>query len=328
MKVFLTGANGFLGSHILDDLRVAGYEVQILLRRTSDTRFIDTHIDGGIAVRYGSLSERESLEAAIADADVVVHCAAKTKALDPREYVDANRDGTRNLIRAANARSDTVRHFVLISSLAVSGPGLAESPADETAPTRPVTVYGQSKCDGEGIVRDLARMPWTILRPAAVYGPRDRDFLPLFRAVKWGLVPLPFGGRQELSLVYGPDVAVAVRRCLEQKHAEQKVYHVAAEPPITARELVRAVAGALEKSVRTVGLPSAVLYISCAVQDGLSALRRRPNILSRQKWPELKAPGWVCSVDRIRNEMGFSAPTPLGDGLAKTAVWYREQKWL
>jgi nucleoside-diphosphate-sugar epimerase len=327
MNVLLTGANGFVGSHILDELRETGLEVSILLRRTSATRFIERHVNDGITVHYGSLDDTAALAHAMEDAEAVVHCAGKTKALGEHEYNDVNKVGTQNIVRAA-AQNGKLRHFVFVSSLAVSGPGTPTQPARETDPPNPVTVYGKSKLAGEEAVTSQCPAPWTILRPAAVYGPRDRDFLPLFRAARRGIVPLPGGGRQVLSFVYGRDVAAAVNRCLGREEAFGKIYNIAAEPPCAATEFAQTLARAMGTRARTVSIPGPVLYIACVGQEWMSRWRRRTHALSRQKWAELRAPGWVCATDRIRQDLGFTAPTPLADGVTRTAAWYKRQGWL
>ena len=327
MRILLTGASGFVGSHILDELRETDLDVSILLRQTSDTRFIQHHVDGGATVRYSTLDDADALARAMEGVEGVVHCAGKTKALGKREYDRVNKVGTRNVVRAA-AQTGTLRHFLFVSSLAVSGPGTTAHPARETDRPNPITVYGRSKLAGEEIVTRECPAPWTILRPAAVYGPRDRDFLPLFRAARRGIVPLPGGGRQVMSLVYGRDVAAAVKRCLGHKEAFGKIYNVAAEPPCAAAEFARTLARAEGTRVRTISVPGPVLYTACIAQEWVSRWRRRPHILNRQKWAELRAPGWVCATDRMAKDLGFTASTPLEDGIALTAAWYKEQGWL
>jgi len=327
MKVLLTGANGFVGSHILDELRETDLDVSILLRRTSDTRFIRSHVDDGVTIHSGALDDTDALARAMEGIEAVVHCAGKTKALGAREYDRVNKIGTRNVVRAA-AQTGTLRHFLFVSSLAVSGPGTTAHPARETDHPNPITVYGKSKLAGEEIVTSECTAPWTILRPAAVYGPRDRDFLPLFRAARRGIVPLPGGGRQVLSLVYGRDVAAAVKRCLGNEEAFGKIYNVAAEPPCAAAEFARTLARTTGTRVRTISVPGPVLYAACIGQEWVSRWRRRPHILNRQKWAELRAPGWVCATDRIAKDLGFTAQTALDDGITLTADWYKEQGWL
>lgn len=327
MRILLTGANGFVGSHILDELRENGFDVTVLLRRSSDTQFIESHLTQGVSVHYGSLADVDALAGAAANVDAIVHCAGKTKALTAAEYHEVNENGTRHVVLAAS-RIGTIRHLVFISTLAVSGPGTPAHPAQETDPPHPVTIYGKSKLAAEEIVKGEDTLAWTILRPAAVYGPRDRDFLQIFRSAKRGWVPLPGGGRQALSLAYGRDVAVAVRRCLGCSEAFGKTYHVASQPPHTGEDLAGEIAHAIRRPVRTLSIPAAVLYSACVIQEGVSRIRQRPHILNRQKWAELRAPGWVCSTDRIREDLGFIASTTLNDGVAETAAWYGKQGWL
>jgi len=327
MKIFLTGANGFVGSHVLEALLASGHDVAALIRRTSDTRFIAERLTD-VEVRYGDVCDVSSLRRAMWGANAVVHCAGKTKALRVEEFFRVNRDGVRNVALAANTCADTLRHVVLISSLAASGPGLPDDPAVELDPPRPVSPYGASKLAGEVELKSRCEIQWTILRPSAVYGPRDLDFLSAFQAVKGGLLPLFDRGRQPLSLVYAADVADAVVCCLGREAARKKTYHVAGEPSCTSAELLREIALHMECEPRRVNLPTAVLYPVCLAQHALSRLRGRPHILSLYKWPELRAPGWVCSTERIREDLGFQAATSLAQGIAKTLAWYREWGWL
>jgi nucleoside-diphosphate-sugar epimerase len=327
MKVFLTGASGFVGSHVLDSLRANGHEVSILLQRTSSTRFISRHLSD-VTVHYGSLDDAPLLTQAMSGMEALVHCAGKTKALHASEFYQVNQAGTCNVVTAANACRESVRHLVYISSLAVSGPGVPGCPAEETGEPRPVTVYGQSKHLGEIEVRQHCRVPWTILRPAAVYGPRDAEFLSLFQKVKQRLMPLVRGPKRGLNMVYGPDVAAAVLCSLTQDRGSGKTYHVAAEPPCTDEELMEEVARSLNVRPFRLRIPRAGLYLGCLFQEILSQITGRPNMLSRQKLPELLAPGWVCSTERIRQDLGFTAQTPLKEGVRLTLEWYCREGWL
>ena len=333
MRVLLTGANGFVGSHVLDLLCAEPNpvlkepcSVSILLRKTSNTRFIEAHLPR-VVVHYGSLTDPDSLVPAVRRADCVVHCAGKTKALNVAEFYEANRDGTRNVVRAVNEHGSTVRHLLHISSRAVSGPAGAEAPVLEDQPPQPVSHYGHSKLQGELEVTGHCEVPFTILRPSAVYGPRDADFLFVFQAVKARLMPL-FGGGFDISLVYARDVARAVLCCLARPEAFSRVYNVASPAPCTSRELLDEIARQMRVKAAPVRLPVAVLYPVCVAQEILSRITGSPSILSRQKYQELKQPGWVCSTERIRRELGFVARTSLQQGVARTLDWYRLHGWL
>jgi nucleoside-diphosphate-sugar epimerase len=327
MKVFLTGAGGFVGSHVLDSLSAGHHEVSILLQRTSNTRFVSRRLPE-VTVHYGSLEDLQVLKAAMSGMEAVIHCAGKTKALHSSEFYRVNQAGTRNMVMAANACRESVRHLVYISSQAVSGPGVLGCPAEETGDPRPVSVYGHSKLLGEIEVRHYCRVPWTILRPAAVYGPRDTEFLPIFQKVKQRVMPLLLGAKRALNMVYAPDVAAAVLCSLMHERGAGGTYHVAAEPPCTDEEFMQEIAAQLRCRPLRLPIPRSGLSLACVIQEILSRMTGRPNILSRQKLPELLAPGWVCSTDRIRNDLGFTASTSLREGVTHTLDWYHREGWV
>jgi nucleoside-diphosphate-sugar epimerase len=316
-----------VGSHVLDALLAGRHEVSILLQRTSNTRFISHHL-AAVTVHYGSLDDVPLLTEAMAGVEAVIHCAGKIKALHSSDFYRVNQAGTGNLVLAANACRESVRHLVYISSLAVSGPGVLDSPAEETGEPRPVSVYGRSKLLGEKEIRQHCRVPWTILRPAAVYGPRDTEFLAVFQQVKRRVMPLVSGTKRHLNLVYGPDVAAAVLCSLLHERGAGGTYHVAADPPCTDEELMGEIAAQLRCRPVRLRIPQAGLYLASVIQEVLSLATGRPNMLSRQKLPELLAPGWVCSTEKIRRDLGFTAPTSLTEGVSRTLEWYRGEGWL
>lgn len=327
MKVFLTGASGFVGSHVLDSLRAGHHEVSILLQRTSKTSFISRHVPG-VTVHYGSLDDSSALRKAMSGMEAVIHCAGKTKALQPHEFYQVNHTGTKNIAKAVNASSESLRRFIYISSQAVSGPGVLSRPARETDDPHPVSIYGRSKLLGESEIRRNCRVPWTILRPAVVYGPRDTDFLAVFQKVRQRVMPLLSGAKRPLNMVYGPDVAAAVLWCLRDDRGVGGIYHVAAEPPCTDEEFMQEIAAAMQSRSVRLPIPRSGLYLACVIKEILSRATGRPNILSRQKLAELLAPGWVCNTDRIRDELGFTASTSLREGVMQTLEWYRREGWV
>ena len=327
MKVLLTGANGFVGSHILDLLLESGLSVRVLLRVTSNTRFIEEQLPR-LEVSYGSLDDEASLEQAIDGVDCIVHCAGKTKVLHISEFYLANQAGTRSLVQAANKFRRTLRHFIHISSWAVNGPTTAEAPAREDDPPAPVSEYGKSKLMGELEVRNACQVPYTVLRPSAVYGPRDTDLLFAFRAVKRRLMPLWNGGHQQVSLVYVKDVAGAVKACLERREAFGNVYNVASPEAHEIRQVLEEISRQMGVKPVRVHLPIGILYPLSLAQEFISHLTGKPNILSRQKYLELKQCGWVSATDRIRRDIGFVADTPLRAGIAQTIEWYCANGWL
>jgi nucleoside-diphosphate-sugar epimerase len=326
LKILLTGASGFVGSHILDSLRARGLPTTILLRPTSHKRFIEPHLPG-VEVRVGSIAEPDRLRQAMDGITHVIHCAGATKARRISEFYTVNEGGTRNVIDAVNAQPGQVQRVVHVSSLAAAGPAVPEKPARETDPPRPVSEYGKSKLAGELAVRTHCHAEYVILRPPAVYGPRDVEFLRLFRAVKSHILPKP-GVRQALSLVFVRDLAKAVVTCLDHPAAAGKTYFVAAKEIVTTQIMAGEIAAQMKVWTLPLPLPSAFLWAMCLTQELMSRLTGKANVLSLQKFAELRAPGWVCDPTLLERETGCACSTTLEEGVAETLAWYRQHHWL
>jgi nucleoside-diphosphate-sugar epimerase len=327
MKILLTGANGFVGSHILDKLCARGLATVALLRPAGNQRFIQAHLPR-LEVRVGSLSDPQSLDAALRDVTHVIHCAGCTKALRNSEFYEVNQAGTRNVVEAVNRQQGRIQRLVHLSSLAAGGPASPDQPARENDLPHPVSEYGRSKLAGEREVQGACKTEYVILRPPAAYGPRDEAFLPLFKAIQAHILPRFGGGRQTLSLVFAEDLAEAVATCLTHPAAAGKTFYVTSGEVTTARAMAGEIAGQMKTWTLPLSLPTAALWPLCCLQETLSWLTRRPNVLSRQKYAELRAPGWACDPTRLRQEAGFVGGTTLKNGIAKTLAWYRQEGWL
>ena len=326
MRVLLTGANGFVGSHLLEALIAARIPTRVLLRASADRSFIEDRL-AGVEVRTGSIMDPASLDTAMVGVTHVLHCAGCTKALETAGFFQVNQSGTRNVVEAVNRLGHGVQRLLHVSSLAAGRPGTPDSPAREDDPPRPVSTYGRSKLAGEQEVRDHCRVVFTILRPPAVYGPRDREFLKLFKTVKAHLQPDPGAGRQALSLSFVSDLAAAALACLLHPKAGGRTYYSVSTPAVTAGEMAGEMARLMQVSTLRLPLPTAIFWPLCALAEIQARLTRRPNVLSLQKYAEIRAPGWVCDGSRIQAELGPLPATPLTAGLALTWAAYRKAGW-
>jgi dihydroflavonol-4-reductase len=326
LKILLTGASGFVGSHILDSLCQRGLDTALLLRPASNKRFISSHLPN-VEVRPGSIGDPDSLGRAMAGITHVIHCAGATKAARVAEFCEVNQAGTRNVVSAVNGQAGRVQRLVHISSLAAAGPARCERPAREVDAPQPVSEYGKSKLASELEVRNHCRAEFVILRPPAVYGPHDTEFLRLFRAVKRHLLPKP-AGAQAMSMVFVRDLAEAVVTCLTHSAAARKTYFVAAREVVTARRMGEEIAAQMNTWTLPLPLPTTLLWLVCLAQELGSRLTGKPNVLSLQKFAELRAPGWVCDPTRLEHETGYACATTLNRGIAGTLAWYREHNWL
>jgi nucleoside-diphosphate-sugar epimerase len=326
LKVLLTGASGFVGSHILDKLREHQLPTAVLLRTSSDTQFVKSHL-ADAEVRSGSIDDPPALLKALARITHIIHCAGRTKAVRVAEFYQTNHLGTKNLLNAINSNSSNIQRLVHISSLAAFGPATPAHPAVENDQPHPVSHYGKSKLAAELEVQQHCRVPFTILRPPAVYGPRDTGFFSMFKAVKNHLLPRP-NKTQALSLAYVTDLAENVVACLLNPATAGRTYFVASPDVVTGRSMAEEIAAQMKRWTIPLPIPSIVLWAVCLLQQAVSQITRRARLLNLQKYAELRAPGWVCSPLRLEQEAGLVCKTTLSQGIAQTLDWYIREHWL
>jgi len=322
VKAALTGGTGFVGGHLAEALVARGTAVGALVRSPARCERLRAL---GCRLVEGVLEDEAALAALVKGRDVVFHVAGLVAARSAGAFLRANRDGARRVAEAA-AR-EGVSRLVLVSSLAVTGPSPRGRAVDEASGPGPVSAYGRSKRAGEEAVRATG-VPFTIVRPPAVYGPRDRAFLTLFRAARRGVVPLLGSGEQELTLVHARDLAEALVLAASCEATRGRVYHAGHETPVTQQRLAAAVGAAVGRRVRCVRLPAPVVGGVLGAAGLVARLLGGAPLLDGDKARELLAPGWVCSSAALERDTGWVAETPLDEGLAGTARAYRDAGWL
>lgn len=325
MRVLVTGGSGFLGSWVAQRLSERGEDVRALVRKSSDASFLRSL--PRVELAYGSVEDADAVKKAVSGVDAIVHCAGLVKARSEREFFTTNVQGTKNLLDAA--RGSNLKRFVHVSSLEAVGPSADGGPVPEDQ-EKPVTAYGRSKLEAEKVaLRTKDELPITILRPAAIYGPRDREILEAFRAVKNGLAARVGGGYAKGSFVYGADCADVCIVAIDKDVASGSAYFVEdGAGAIDQRQVFDDIAEALgKKFVIRATLPVGLLK---AVAHGVQAygkLRDKPVMLTPEKAAMLLQ-HFVCSAERTRRELGWEPKVPWREGVVLTARWYREHGWL
>ena len=324
--VLVTGASGFVGSHVVDALLARGYAVRCLVRSESSLDWLP-----GDRVQFcrGSMTDAASLDEAVRGVQVVIHSAGRVRADGEQGYEEVNVLGTRKLVQAVEKNVPELKRFVLVSSLAAGGPSQPGHPRSEDDTDAPQSAYGRSKKRGEEEVERLGNaIPWTILRPCAVYGPRDRGFLVLARLAGRGFSFRLGGAAQPVQVIHVRDLVQAALLAMDLPRAVGRRYYIA-NPAITHwNDVGRLMARFLGKSPRTLSVPRwAIPIVGRSAALGSGALRRQ-NTLPADRLRDLLAPAWTCSTERARTELGFQAETELEPGLAETMSWYRNAGWL
>lgn len=324
MRVFLTGATGFVGGHVVDRLLARGDSVTALVRSPARGAGLAAR---GVRLVAGDLHDLPALHAGVERADAVLHIAALTGAVDEAEFLSANRDGTANVLTAAALAPQRPR-LVYVSSMAAGGPARRGAPKREAGDDHPVTMYGRSKLAGEVVLR-ASPHPTVILRPPSVYGPRDRDnFLALFRAARTGFAPVFGAGTMELSLIHVGDLADACVAALATPGIEGRTFYVNHPQVVTSGDLVRRIGAAMGKRVRVIGIPEWLARAILTVTGGTAALLHRKTILRADKANEFFQEAWTADPAPFMTATGWRATRELTAGLVETYAYYREAGWI
>lgn len=323
MKTLVTGGTGFVGRHLIEALLRRGDTITALIRSPRKAAGL---AELGVIVVPGDLADPAALRTAVRGQDVIYHVAGLVAARNEAQFLDVNRDGTARLAAAAEAESVAAR-LVLVSSMAAGGPTARGTRLRGDESPRPVTAYGRSKLAGENALR-ATRLRWTIVRPPAVYGPGDREMLRLFKIARWGLVPVFGDGNQELSLIYGPDLAEALAATGHSEAAIGGTYYACHAEVHTGRSLVTTIGQALGRRVRIVPLPRGLAAVALRCTGAVARLTGHATLLTPDKAHEFFAQAWTADPEPLAAAAGWRAAHSLKAGAAATTAWYRSEGWL
>jgi nucleoside-diphosphate-sugar epimerase len=328
MTILVTGGSGFLGSHIVEQLSQSGRSVRALVRRSSDTKFLRTL--SNVELFDGAVDDRQSLEKAVAGVEAVVHSAGLVKARSLDEFMRVNARGTEALLDACLTQQATLKRFVLVSSITAGGPSDADgNPVPLDAIPRPVTDYGRSKLAAEQAAlakKDALKI--TIIRPPAIYGPRDREILAFFKSIKLGVLPLLGSPNSKLSMAYGPDCARACIRAIDVEVPSGSIFAVDDGAVHTMAELIREAEAAVGKrAFLRIPLPRRIVEGAALMSEAYGRATNRAVMLTRDKCNEL-FDQWVCDSSSTQRELGWAPSVTFSQGVQRTVDWYREAGWL
>lgn len=326
MHALVTGGTGFIGVHLVAALVARGWHVRCLVRPTSNRQPLQAY---PIEYVVGSLHDPVVLRQAVRDVEIVFHLAGATKVRTVEDYDRINVDGTLGVLEACRTSATVLRKFLYISSIAAAGPGVSGRAVSESDPPCPVGPYGRSKLRAEeAVLAATTSFPVTVLRPSAIYGPYDTDFLQLFRAVTRGW--LPCIGRQDLHIdvCFVDDLVQGMLAAAESVGGEGEVYCLGGSWH-TWREMgARIAEQAGVRFLRELRLPRALVLAAASAADGWAHLSGRPSIVSRANLLERLQPFWLFDSSKARQTFGYVPQISLASGVAKTLRWYRDSGWL
>ncbi len=324
MKAFVTGGTGFVGSHLVDALISSPdyNEVRCLVRSS------DKWLEGKPFTRVkGDLHDIQVIAKALEGVDVVFHVAGVVRARSQKEFNRANVEATENLLRIAQKKG--VTNMIMLSSLAGAGPSFGE-PLDEEDELHPISMYGESKKAMEEVIHKAAGKNDSIkiIRPPAVYGPREADIYTFFKTFSKGICPIVGDGNHpRLSMVYVTDLVDGILKASEKKDPGVHTYFISGPQDYSWNQIRSVTEIVMGKKALPVRIkPNWVKKIAGVVESTASLFGKYP-VVNREKANEMIME-WTCSSQKARNELGYSPTVSLQEGISRTIHWYKKHNWL
>ncbi len=317
-KILVTGASGFIGSFIVEEALAQGMEVWAAVRGTSSLKYLH---DERIHTIMLNLSDESQLLGALKkhQFDYVVHAAGATKALNKETFFKVNTQGTINLVKALEATSPSMKRLVFMSSLSVFGPICEQMPYREICETdtpKPNTAYGQSKIAAEKWLRENAKIPFTILRPTGVYGPREKDYMMMADSIRKGMDTAVGFQRQEITFVFVKDVVQAVFKSMKSDKTVGKAYFLSDGEVYTSTDFSDLIIAELgKKHVLRLTFPLWVLRLVCAVSDIWMHVTGKLSTLNNDHYNILKQRNWRCDITPAKRDFNYSPEWSLAVGV-------------
>ncbi|MDA3842979.1 MAG: NAD-dependent epimerase/dehydratase family protein [Candidatus Kapabacteria bacterium] len=328
MKALVTGATGFIGSHLADLLHERGLEVRCIARKKSNMRWLK---DKPYEIVRASLDDPEALAEAVKGVDYVFHIAGVTFAKDYDEFLKGNRDGTLNLLRAVEEHNPGIKRFLFMSSQTVAGPSVSlDNPVDETSECKPLTSYGKSKKAAEDqVLKFKDKFPITIIRASAVFGPRDEEIFKIFKAAQMGVGTIVGFKPKYLSLIQSGDL---VRGCVDAAFSDNTIgetYFISSDEFYTWPQLIEVIREAVgKKYIFKIRLPHIVVLTAAAISQILGTFSKKPPVFNYEKGVDFIQNYWICSVDKAKKDFGYKQELTIEDSIREAIDWYKENKWL
>ena len=321
--VLITGASGFVGGHLARTLHAKGYSLRILARRTSNLKKLSA-ID---FERFeGDITDPVSLIPAVENVDYIYHSGGLIKARSEAEFIEVNGDGTKNVCAVAQTHAPNLKRMVYISSQAACGPGEGTKPKDEMSPCNPLTPYGASKRLGEKWTQQF-KLPWTIVRPPAVYGPEDHGMFEFFKVVAGHIRPT-LGSDGKASVAYIDNLVDGIIKAGERPEGMEQIFFIADDSAYAKSELAQIIKTALNTWAIPIRFPAWAVRLVARISESFAKGFGRAALFDSHKANELLAENWLISINKARMLLEYDPKVSTEDGLTRTARWYRQEGWL
>ncbi len=320
--IVVTGANGFVGSFLVNMLEEKGFGMKALVRTGSNANLItDKSVIENI-----DYQDLEQLESIISNADILIHCAALTKARTEAEYAKVNVGLTKTLVELAN-KSEKKVQFIQLSTQAAAGMAPKGSLKKESDSCSPLTYYGKTKLQAEEFIQAHCKKPWTIIRPVSVYGPGDKDFLEYFKMVKSHL-GLVIGKKKLANFVSVEELCKFILLTIDNPKAYNEIFFANDGKAYFQEDFVDTLSEVLKGYMFKIHVPELLLYPIAMISEMISFFTNKPVLINMQKVKEFRGDNWLCSIEKARDLLDYKPNPNLKKNIEITLKWYKENRWL
>jgi len=321
MKVLITGSNGFIGSHLVELLIEKGFKVFCMVRKSSNLSWIE-HL--GVNMVYGDIREKNSLYQAVRGMDYIFHLAGVINADEWEIYYQTNYLGTRNLVQVCAEVNPELKKFVHVSSISASGPSKKGILKKEEHECAPINNYGRSKLLGERAVKEyLMKIPWVIIRPPNVLGPREKEIYSVIKILKNRIKPLLGNGDQQTSICFVKDLVQAILMAALNENASGEIYFITDGRTYSWREIADSIAKELGLKF-LIPIPYPILIVIAILMEIISLSSKKPPLITVKRVKQIRNCYWTYDGSKAFKELGFKPMITLEQGIRETVKWYRE----
>lgn len=322
----VTGANGFVGSHLVDYLLGKNFEVRCIVRKSSNLQWLEGK---DVKIFDCGLFDKDGLREAFRDVNYIFHVAGVVKAKDEEGYFKGNVEATKVLLEVAAEVKDQIKKFVVVSSQTVSGPALNRKPVTEDMKPNPLTTYARSKLKQEQIALSYKDIfPVTVCRAPAIYGERDTEIFIYFQVFNRGLTTMIGFDKKELSLLHVEDLAEGLYLSAISEKANGEIYFISSEKFYTWDEVGVITSKVLNKKAFRIRIPHFIVFIIAAIAQFFAMFSSKPATLNIEKAKDLTQRYWICNPSKAMRKLGYKQKVSIEEGIKRTCDWYKKMKWI
>ncbi len=322
----VTGASGFVGSHLVDYLLENGFNVRCIIRKTSSLKWLEGK---PVELFDCGLNDKDGLRKAFNGVNYVFHVAGVVKSKTPEGYFAGNVATTKNILEVALEFKNTIKKILIVSSQTASGPSHGNNPVNENDECSPITTYGKSKLAEEKIAKEfMDKLPITICRAPAVFGERDTEILIFFKTFNKGLMTTIGFDKKLLSLIHVCDLVEGFYLAALSEKSAGQIYFISSEKFYSWDEVGDVTSNVLNKKPLKVKVPHSVVFILAGIAQFFAAFSKKPATLNIEKAKDITRSYWICSTEKAISDLGYHQKISIEEGIKRTCEWYKQMGWI